>query len=246
MNGMAWIWMSVFPWTNDTTLTIVPVFKVMGTDHPPSPSALWVCGIYIYFLSYLFYWIWSFPRFGLMVFTITSHFLTLCISNGNCISHTERIFLSNGNMFTVQIAGEKCQWSSDPFAFVCLSQGEGACERWRDWYGASEFRLLHEYGSSIPGKIFHLARCRASWQTAACTAGAPALTHHAVCVRNGSQLTAFMPICFDNTGASWILVNSMILFFSPSSLIHTKLHPGKTEDRGIDQVCSFCRMRSKV
>lgn len=173
-------------------------------------------------------------------------FLTLCISNGNCISHTERIFLSNGNMFTVQIAGEKCQWSSDPFAFVCLSQGEGACERWRDWYGASEFRLLHEYGSSIPGKIFHLARCRASWQTAACTAGAPALTHHAVCVRNGSQLTAFMPICFDNTGASWILVNSMILFFSPSSLIHTKLHPGKTEDRGIDQVCSFCRMRSKV
>lgn len=78
----------------------------------------------------IFYHI-SFTEFGHFQIRINGFhynfsFLTLCISNGNCISHTERIFLSSGNVFTVQITGEKCQWSSDPFSFVCLSQGEGA------------------------------------------------------------------------------------------------------------------------
>lgn len=176
-----------------------------------------------------------------MVFTMRSHFWHYASQMEIAyLTHGEYFFfLSNGNVFTVQIAGEKCQGSSDPFAFVCLSQGKGARERWRDWYGASEFWLLLEYGSSIPGKIFHLARCTASWQTAACTAGAPTLTHHAMCARNGSQLTVFMPICSDNTGASWILVNSMILFFSLTSLIQTKLQLGKTEDRILTRLVHF-------
>lgn len=114
----------------------------------------------------------SFQRFRLMVFTISSHFWHYAFQMEiACLTH--KVFLSSVNVFTVQIGGEKCQWSSDSLEFVCLSQGKGACERWRDWYGASDFWLLLECGSSIPEKIFHLARCRASWQTAACTAGAP-------------------------------------------------------------------------
>lgn len=174
-----------------------------------------------------------------MVFTISSHFWHYAFQIEIAYLTQREYFLSIGNVFTVQIGGEKCQWSSDPFVFVCLSQGKGACERWRDWYGASEFWLLLEYSSSIPEKIFHLARCRASWQTAACTAGAPTLTHHAICARNGFQLTVFMPICFDNTVASWILVNSMMLFLFPTSFLYTELQLGKTEDSVLTRSVHF-------
>lgn len=76
--------------------------------------------------------------------------------------------------------------------------------------------------------FFRFARYRASWWTAACTAGTPPLTHRVICTR--AALSCFLPICFDNTIAYRILVNVTILVLSLTSLTHTNLKPGKTGD----------------